>query len=167
MCVSHPVCVCVCACGGRPGRAMSMFPGPVQSRLSPPLVADYHPRGMTSTCNFFYQADLTLCGTRPVVVSPLLQAGAGGGGGGALMALGLAAGTGGEVEVALAERPFTLLPGSRGLLPPVTSAWPAPSVWVLCTSLSLLRMFSLFIAFFFCGDGNPSPYHFLRRCLLG
>ncbi|XP_073449938.1 nuclear factor 1 A-type isoform X2 [Aquarana catesbeiana] len=44
------------------------------------------------------------------------------------MALGLAAGTGGEVEVALAERPFTLLPGSRGL-PPVTSAWPAPSVW--------------------------------------
>ncbi|XP_018409367.1 PREDICTED: nuclear factor 1 A-type isoform X9 [Nanorana parkeri] len=44
------------------------------------------------------------------------------------MALGLAVGTGGEVEVALAGRPSTLFPGSR-CLPPVTSAWPAPSVW--------------------------------------
>ncbi|KAM5148973.1 nuclear factor 1 A-type isoform 3-T3 [Mantella aurantiaca] len=51
-----------------------MFSGPVHSRLSPPLVADYHPRGMTSTCNFFYQADLTLCGTRPDEFHPFIEA---------------------------------------------------------------------------------------------
>ncbi|XP_075037884.1 nuclear factor 1 A-type isoform X17 [Mixophyes fleayi] len=47
---------------------------------------------------------------------------------GGLMALELAVGTGGEVEVSLDDGPSTFLPGSRSL-PRVTSGWPAPSVW--------------------------------------
>ncbi|XP_073499863.1 nuclear factor 1 A-type isoform X19 [Phyllobates terribilis] len=51
--------------GAGPGCAVSVL-WAVQICLSPPLVADYHTRGMNSTCNFFYQADITLCGSRSV-----------------------------------------------------------------------------------------------------